>query len=69
MIARVCTAKAYNDAGCAEELEKNIQLTLEEMSENGLFLKQINYSSSCCSDSHERVVFEKSAVLIFDREK
>jgi len=50
----------------AEELEKKIQETLDEMQAQGFFLKHLSYSSFADYDNNYS---EKSAILVFDSEK
>lgn len=53
------------EGNSAEELEKKIQETLDEMQAQGFFLKHISYSSNFDFDNNYS---EESAILIFDGE-
>lgn len=68
MKVKVCTSGKCHSPTSVEDaskkLEEKIQEALDEMQENGFYLKHIKYSSNADNTYHE-----KSAVLIFDSEK
>lgn len=70
MKVKVCSAVDSDYTEVDSELEQKIQQTLDEMLKNGFYLQQIKYSSSSCFNSYyDSIVYERSAVLLFDKEK